>query len=454
VSAKTANVFPHLAVSATANGQVFNYANNTLLAQYGLIIIGGNYPGWPTNGFTRSALVSSLKGQAVTGKNALIPLVVQYEDFNEVPAPVPSTEWFPEWNTVVNNNNWYVYQYGNTGAMTPSAYNPLYMLVNPSHVVGTDPTTGLYPYALAADLMYQRYYSGTGSGGSAMASPAIDAYIVDNMSQRDMAGGPADWLRNWTNPSITDPTATAAVTLGKADFAAQLAVLNPNIVAGGNAEFGYDCSPASAGGLGMNCPTNLSGMLGLSVQQFLWATAGTQLNALDFGGFADAMVWYQTQESNTKAGGYNIITGGVLATDYQLVRYSLAFTLMRNGWAEYAISSTGQDSVDPGNSATFPEFDEFWGGSLNTAGYLGTASSSAQGAEQGNPWLQGVWRRDFANGIVLVNPSDNGWQTVQLGGTYYHLNGSQVPSINNGQAVTSVTIQPGDGLILLRGPPP
>jgi hypothetical protein len=33
------------------------------------------------------------------------------------------------------------------------------------------------------------------------------------------------------------------------------------------------------------------------------------------------------------------------------------------------------------------------------------------------------------------------------------LNGSQVPSINNGAAVTSVTIPPGDGLILLRNAP-
>jgi hypothetical protein len=437
-----------------ANNQVFNSANNALLAQYGMITIGGNYPGWPTNGFTRGALVSSLKGQTHTGKNALTPLIVQYEDFNEVPSPLPSTEWFPEWNTVVNNNNWYVYQSGASGTMTPSDYNSTYMLVNQSHVVGADPTTGLYPYALAAELMYQRYYLGTGSGGSAMASTAIDAYIVDNMSQRNIEGGPADWLRNGTDPSTTDPASTATVTFGKADFAAQMAVINPKIVAGGNAEFGYDCSPTSVGGLGMNCPTNLSGILGLSVQQFLWATAGTQNNALSFAGFAGAMVWYQTQENNTKSGGYNIITGGVLATDYQLVRYSLSFTLMRNGWAQYAISSTGQDCVDPGNSATFPVFDEFWGGSLNTAGYLGAAASSAQGAEQSTPWSQGVWRRDFANGIVLVNPSNNSTQTVQLNGTFYHLNGSQVSSINNGQAVTSVTIPAGDGLILLRTAPP
>jgi hypothetical protein len=230
--------------------------------------------------------------------------------------------------------------------------------------------------------------------------------------------------------------------------------LNPNIVAGGNGEYGYDCSPTSVGGLGMACPTNLSGKLGLTVQQFLWATAGSVSNALEFAGFNGAMVWYQTTESNTKSGGYVIITGGVLASDYQLVRYSLGFTLMRNGWAQYAISSTGQDSVDPSNTSTFPVFDEFWGGSLNTAGYLGSPASTAQGAEQSSSWQQGVWRRDFENGIVLVNPTGNGTQTVSLGGTFYHLHGTQAPSINNGAAVTSVTIAAGDGVILLQNAPP
>jgi hypothetical protein len=148
------------------------------------------------------------------------------------------------------------------------------------------------------------------------------------------------------------------------------------------------------------------------------------------------------------------MTGGVLATDYQLVRYSLALTLMRNGWAVYAISNTGFDIIDSNVLSTFPVFDEFWGGTLNTAGYLGNALDGAQGAEQSSPWQQGVWRRDFDNGIVLVNPNSNGTQTVDLGGTFYHLNGGQVPSINNGAAVTSVTIAAGDGVILLRSAPP
>jgi hypothetical protein len=438
-------------VQAISGSQIYVQANDAQLAHYGLIILGGNFASWSASeGRTRDQLVVSLKNQAHTGKNAVTPLVFQYENANELSLSAP---WFPEWNTAVSKNNWFLYESGASGTVSQSAWNASLALVNPDHVVGTDAATGLHPYGLLANLLYQRYYLGTGSGGVGMASTHLDGYFVDNMMQRNLAGSAADWERNGSNPGGTDPTATGAVTLGKADYPAQLAELDASIIAGGNGEFGYDMSPASTGGLGMPS-SNLSGKLGMAMQQFLWGTAGGESNVLNFGGFSGAMTWYETLENNTKAGGDVVVTGGVLATDYQLVRYSLGLTLMRNGWAVYAINSTGNDVVDPSNLSTYPVFDEFWGGTLNTAGYLGAASNTAQGAEQSAPWLQGVWRRDFVNGIVLVNPNTNGSQTVQLAGTFYHLKGSQVPSINNGSAVTSVTIAAGDGVILLRNASP
>jgi hypothetical protein len=128
---------------------------------------------------------------------------------------------------------------------------------------------------------------------------------------------------------------------------------------------------------------------------------------------------------------------------------------MRNGIAVYGLSNTASSSnvsdlTDPTNTATYPAFDEFWGGSLNLAGYLGAASSTAQGAVQTVGWQNGVWRRDFVNGIALVNPAGNGSRTVTLETTYQKLTGTQVPSVNNGQKVTSVTLADGDGLILMR----
>jgi hypothetical protein len=451
IAAPVTDLFPQIGVQTYSGSQYFAPANDAQLAQYGLVVLGGNYVYWPElQGRSRDEIVVSLKSQTHTGRNALTPLVFQYENAIEMDLASP---WFPEWTSAVIRNNWFVYQLGAAGAISDSVWDASLVLANPNHVVGTDPSSGLYPYGLLANLLYQRYYLGTGSGGAAMASTHLNGYFLDNMSQENVAASAADWERNGTNPSRTDPAATAAVTLGKADYPAQIAVLDPNLIAGGNTEAGYDMSPAAVGGLGMTW-SNLSGQLGLGMQQFEWGTAGGQNNVLNCCGFAAAMSWYQTLESNIKPGGYVLMTGGVLATDYQLVRYSLGLTLMRNGWAVYAISNTGFDIIDPNVVSTYPVFDEFWGGTLDTAGYLGAASTTVQGAEQSGPWLQGVWRRDFANGIALVNPDTNGTQTVQLGGTFYHLIGSQVPNINNGTAVSSVTIAAGDGVILLRRPPP
>ncbi len=65
---------------------------------------------------------------------------------------------------------------------------------------------------------------------------------------------------------------------------------------------------------------------------------------------------------------------------------------------------------------------------------------------QGN---QNVWRRDYENGVVLVNSTDD-THTINLGGTFQKINGTQAPVINDGSRVTQVDLPPRDGLILLR----
>ena len=69
---------------------------------------------------------------------------------------------------------------------------------------------------------------------------------------------------------------------------------------------------------------------------------------------------------------------------------------------------------------------------------------------QTGAWQNGVYRRDFENGIALVNPKGNGAQTVTLETAFVKLSGTQAPSINNGATVTQVTLADRDGIILLR----
>ena len=71
---------------------------------------------------------------------------------------------------------------------------------------------------------------------------------------------------------------------------------------------------------------------------------------------------------------------------------------------------------------------------------------SANDVNLGNPKLpathyrwNGLFRRDFTRGMVLVNQQGAPWTTVSLGGTYVRLDGSRV---------SQVSIGPGDGVVL------
>ncbi|MEK7614867.1 MAG: VCBS repeat-containing protein, partial [Patescibacteria group bacterium] len=61
----------------------------------------------------------------------------------------------------------------------------------------------------------------------------------------------------------------------------------------------------------------------------------------------------------------------------------------------------------------------------------------------------GVWQRDFAEGKVIVNATDQAFK-IDLHGDFEKLHGSQDPFTNNGSIVSEVSIAPKDGVVLLR----
>lgn len=132
--------------------------------------------------------------------------------------------------------------------------------------------------------------------------------------------------------------------------------------------------------------------------------------------------------------------------EYRNARFFLTATLLQDGfWAPM-----GQ------HYGELAYYDELDGGGLG-AGYLGAPLLADPAPERLNaPFADGlgvvapdVVRRDFEHGIVLNNSGTTA-QTVDLGGTFRHLSGRQDPATNDGSSVTSVTLPPGDGLVLLR----
>jgi hypothetical protein len=117
--------------------------------------------------------------------------------------------------------------------------------------------------------------------------------------------------------------------------------------------------------------------------------------------------------------------------DYQLLRYALASCSMDDGYFAFSDASKLYRGV--------PWFDEY-------SVKLGSATSGPQTSA----WQSGVYRRNFQNGIILVNPKGNGTRTVTLETNYVKIRGSQAPSINNGATVRTVTLKDRDGIILVK----
>jgi len=147
-------------------------------------------------------------------------------------------------------------------------------------------------------------------------------------------------------------------------------------------------------------------------------------------GWGKMMERYRTAVENTrepKIVGFNV--SGV-PDDYRFFRYAYTSCLLDDGYFSFTDKSRGFSSV--------PWFDEY--------DYkLGHALS----APQTEPWHEEIWRRDFENGVVLLNPT-NETRMVTLEPGLRRLAGKQDAAVNDGSAVTRLTLRPKDGIVLRR----
>ena len=131
-------------------------------------------------------------------------------------------------------------------------------------------------------------------------------------------------------------------------------------------------------------------------------------------------------------------------TNYRYMRHNLAATLMTNSYFGHGCGA-------PCNYDSQWWYDEY---SVDTVTGLPTSNATRKGylGQPTGPATKlgnGLWRRDFDNGIVLANNTSSSI-SYALGGTFRRIRGTQDPAVNNGQSVSSVTLPAQDGLILLR----
>jgi len=132
---------------------------------------------------------------------------------------------------------------------------------------------------------------------------------------------------------------------------------------------------------------------------------------------------------------YNVNTGNKGGDSrYQDVRFGLTSALLEDGYFSYDFGDK-----DHGQLWWYDEYDVD----------LGKAISPAVSDSGLSNYAPDIWRRDFENGLAIVNSTDKA-QRVDLNGEYEKIHGVQDTSVNDGSIVSETTVNADDGVVLLK----
>jgi len=394
--------FPRFAVSWVNNE---NYQDPTLQAKTAQTDVATlvTWPGWQNGrGTTLQQVVQNIKAASPN------TLVFEYIKNNEIDGTIATNAVYSDLFNKLGAMSWYLYASGTSGsplaAAWPGATELNNTLFTPVDSNGDDWISWFSKWAIA------QYY---------VPNPALDGFNEDNVFATPRVSG------DYNRDGVTDSTTTAApwVRQGDAKFFQLMHQRMPGKYQIGNiADWGNPSSTLTEyvgqldGGI-------LEGMIGYSWSVETW------------GGWQMMMAWYR--KTMAALGGPKIAIFAQVGdpTDYQSFRYGFASCFLDDGYFQFDSTVTS----DP--YANRPWFDEY-----DYRGKLGAPTSAPPTVA----WQKGVYRRDYANGIVLVNPKGNGPQTVQLETTYQRISGTQAPAVNSGQTVQTLTLQDRDGIMLMR----
>jgi hypothetical protein len=395
----TAPPFPRIGGNFIGSPQNYDSAAvQTQLARYNIVII-NTWPGWQSGrSMTLQQVVQNIKAQS---PNTLVFNYTLMESL-QIVAPGAYDVWAAE-RSALNNSTWWLYPVGGGG--TPVVSGPSYV-TNETLFTPTD-SNGDHFVDWFAKYIVQNIYN---------PATALDGIYSDNIFWKPRVDG--DWNRDGVTDSQNNPTVQSWLRQGERQYINDLKSLIP-----GKYEIGNLSDLGTAGAVFPELTGQLNG-------GFIEGLIGFSWSPETWGGWTTMMASYRQAMAAVASPQLAMFAQIGSVTDYQSMRYGLASCLMDNAYYTFNSSSNYND---------LPWFDEY-----NAS--LGQATSSPATSA----WQKGVYRRDFANGIALVNPKGNGAQTVTLETTYRRLSGTQAPSVNSGQTTQTVTLQDRDGIILLR----
>lgn len=123
--------------------------------------------------------------------------------------------------------------------------------------------------------------------------------------------------------------------------------------------------------------------------------------------------------------------------DYQHFRFGLTSALLGDGFYSF-----DYDVTNHGQTWWYDEYNINLGPAQSSAYNLLASSSLAA--------KSGLWRRDFKNGLVIVNSTNKEQSYVFSKEDLEKIKGEQDPVFNSGQKINYLKLAPRDGIVLLK----
>ena len=361
------------------------------------------WPGWEkTRDMTMEQVVRNIKAINPKSKVFLYHISMEVGDDNAALA---------SFKAYVDQNKWWAYQTNLSGSRILSSFGA--REDKPVHVINTTLHTnkdsnGYQFWEWDARWTVNQYYK---------PNPSIDGFYEDNVFWTPRVD--ADWNKDGVLDSKSSANAGMWLRQGYQKRFQLLRQLMPGKYQIGNiADWGdkkavlTELNGALHGGI-------MEGIVGPSYSPEKWAS------------WSEMMRWYRKTMAAVAAPKLVIFHQTGSSTDYQAMRYGLASCLLDDAYYAFTDTSKGYTDV-----VWFDEFDTSLGKPMK-----GPSTTA---------WNNGVYRRDYENGIVLVNPRGNGPVEVTLEEEFRRLSGKQAPGVNNGQLTKSVKLNDRDGIILKR----
>jgi hypothetical protein len=332
--------------------------------------------------------------------------VAQYTILNEFKDPQTTSDETYSWWQQMNANAWWALNAGAKVQWTTAFGN---FEANPTRETQPDAQGRHVPQARADwDWSNRLQY----------LAPLVGYVFCDNTMFQPRVT--ADY--NCDGTSEAPAQAAQAFRTGYAEFFAALQARGFKVM--GNS----DCDTSAAGGYG--CSLSKPELKGVAQGAFLEGVAGKSYSLEGFAGVAAVLKYIRSAINATQPGSPVLVNVYAdLPASVQLARYGLCISMLEDGL--YCLNAASNQAP-----LWLDEYDQ----------PIGDPTDGPQSA----PTLSGCFVRRYSNGMVLVNPTSAAITVDLTGQGLRRFSGSQDPVVNNGQAVSQVTLQPKDGVLLLK----